>query len=375
MFIKKGLKIFVDGYLLNKEHQGTKTYIKELYKEFAAQNPNFSIYIGCFKDRIIEEEFSGQKNIKFIYYKDTKRIFRMFFEIPNIISKNKFDYAHFQYVIPLIRNRHCKYIVTIHDILFNDFPEYFSKAYRLKRNFLFGYSARKADILISVSEYSKQRIQKFYNLGDKKIYITPNGVSEAFLKPYTKEKAIDYISKKYGINNYMLYVSRIEPRKNQQAILSVFPLIENKDVNMVFIGEKTLENKILEKQLKELPLNVKKRIHFLNNISENDLLEFYKASRVFLYPTFAEGFGIPPLEAAALKIPVICSNKTALKDFHFFKPNLIDINQLNIFKEKIENVLTTNDINLENIQKYILTNYSWKKCATVLQYALKQKNV
>ena len=79
MFIRKELKIFVDGYLLNKEHQGTKTYIKELYKEFAENNPDFLIFIGCFEDKSLEQEFSKYANIEFIYFKQSSRILRMFF--------------------------------------------------------------------------------------------------------------------------------------------------------------------------------------------------------------------------------------------------------------------------------------------------------
>lgn len=362
MFIKKELKIFVDGYLLNKEHQGTKTYIKELYKEFAKQNPNFLIYIGCFEDKLIEKEFSEFTNIKFIYFKQSKRVLRMFFEIPKIISEYKFNYAHFQYVIPFVKLKTCKYIVTIHDILFNDFPEYFSLSYRLKRNFLFKQSAKKADILITVSEYSKKRIQKVYKTKKKEIFITPNGVSKIFLENYNKDDAIKSIHCKYNVKNYLLYVSRIEPRKNQQAILKVFSEIENTDLNVVFIGSKTLKNHILDHEYQNLSEKLKERVHFFNDISETDLLEFYRASKVFIYPTFAEGFGIPPLEAAALKIPVLSANNTALEDFYFFKPYQIDISDLELFKNKLNEMLENNNQhNLINIQKEIKKKYTWEQ--------------
>ncbi|MHB0755916.1 glycosyltransferase family 4 protein [Polaribacter sp. M15] len=359
---KKALKIFVDGYLLNKEHQGTKTYIKEIYKEFAKQNPSVLIYIGCFKDQSIEDEFSKYNNIKFIYFTQSKRILRMLSEIPKIITHYKFDYAHFQYVIPFFKSKSCKYIVTIHDILFNDFPQFFSLSYRIKRNFLFRISAKKSDVLLTVSEYSKQRIQEFYGLNNKEIGITPNGVSKLFFKDYNKKQSQDYIYKKYKVNNYLLYVSRIEPRKNQQALLKIFPDIDDKNTKIVFIGSKTLDNKTLDKEYNNLPYDVKKRVHFFNSISNNDLLEFYKAATVFVYPTFAEGFGIPPLEAAALKIPVVCSNKTALSDFNFFKPYHVNIENVNELKQKINELLKhKNKADLIEIQNQIKEYYTWEK--------------
>jgi|TARA_B110000908_G_C10248625_1_gene450422 glycosyltransferase involved in cell wall biosynthesis len=362
MFTKRKLKIFVDGYLLNKEYQGTKTYIIELYKEFAQENRDVLIYIGCFNSLKVEEYFFGIPNIKFIYFKSQSRISRMFFEIPKIIKKNKFDFAHFQYVIPFFKLKTCKYIVTIHDILFNDFSEYFSLFYRLKRNFLFKQSAKKSDILITVSEYSKRRIQKVYKTKKKEIFITPNGVSNVFLKEYIKEDSIKYVFSKYKVKSYLLYVSRIEPRKNQQAIIKVFSELENSDLNVVFIGSKTLENNILNKEYQKLSSNLKKRIYFFNAINEVDLVEFYRAAKVFVYPSFAEGFGIPPLEAAALKIPVISANNTALEDFSFFKPYHIDISDLVLFKSKLIDILESNNRhNLINIKNKIKEKYTWEQ--------------
>lgn len=373
MFIKKQLKIFVDGYLLNKEHQGTKTYIRELYKEFAKQNPDILIFIGCFKDLNIERGFVSYKNIRFIYYKQSNRVLRMFFEIPKIISDNKFEYAHFQYVIPFVTSKSCKYIVTIHDILFNDFKNYFSKAYRLKRNFLFKYSAKRAGFLLTVSNYSKDRIKSHYKLDNKEILITPNGVCEEYFREYNKEKSIRYIEGKFGIKNYILYVSRIEPRKNQQSLLKAFLEINLENTQLVFIGIKSINNKEFDFVLNNLDTSQKSKIHVLQNISEEDLFCFYNAAKVFVYPSFAEGFGIPPLEAGALKIPVLSSNKTAMKDFDFFESNLIDIENFENFKTSLINILKQkNESHLEKIQKSIKERYNWKKSSDIITDILKK---
>ena len=90
MNTKKPLKIFIDGYSLNKEPQGVTTYIKELYKEIATQTPNILFFIGCFEDDNIKEEFKSQKNIDFIFYKNKSRVYRMLFEIPKYIKRGAF---------------------------------------------------------------------------------------------------------------------------------------------------------------------------------------------------------------------------------------------------------------------------------------------
>lgn len=361
------LKIFVDGYILNKEHQGTKTYIIELYKEFAKRNPEVKIYIGCFETLKIQNLFLGIDNITFINYKNTSRVYRMFFEIPNIIRKYNFNFAHFQYVIPFIRSKSCKYIVTIHDILFNDFKQYFSKTYRLKRNFLFKFSAKNADFVLTVSNYSKERIIDFYNIKNKEIYITSNGVNSDYFKKYDKQVSVDYIFEKYKVRNFILYVSRIEPRKNQQVLLEVFKKLDIENLNLVFIGFNSLKNNKFEKDLYEIDKSLRKKILVINTLDNIDLLHFYKASKLFVYPSLAEGFGIPPLEAAAFNIPVICNDNTALKDFYFFKPYLFDFNDKNKLLRGIKSILNRENLNLEKIKNQIFKTYNWESASRVLE--------
>lgn len=371
MPIKESLKIFVDAYLLNKEHQGTKTYIKELYKEFSKRNKNSQLYLGCFEDDEVTNEFAEFKNIHFVYYKQKNRFLRMLSEIPRIIKKNDFDFAHFQYVIPFKRNSSTKYIVTIHDILFNDFKDQFSTAYRLKRNFLFKYSAKKSDFLCTVSSYSEQRLKTVYELGPKKIYITPNGVKQAYFNEFNKEKEQQFIQEKYGVQNYLLYVSRIEPRKNQQALIDHFSKLDA-DLSLVFIGERTLATVKLDQKLASLNKEVRERIHFLRGLSDKDLISFLRAAKAFVYPSLAEGFGIPPLEAAATQIPVLCSNATAMKDFHFFDPFHINFQKEEEITMKLKELLSETDKDrLLYISNTVKEQYSWSKACETLESIVK----
>lgn len=367
MSTKESLKIFVDAYLLNKEFQGTKTYIQELYKEFSKRNLEVKIYLGCFYSDEIVAQYSQYKNINLLFYKTKNRGMRMLFEIPEIIKKNKFQFAHFQYIIPFKRNNSTKYIVTIHDILFNDFKSYFSISYRLKRNFLFKYSAKKSDFLCTVSSYSKQRIQEVYNIQNKEIFITPNGVNSDYFKEYNKQKEQVYIKEKFSISNYILYVSRIEPRKNQQVLVNAFSKMP-KNYSLVFIGEKTLKNKELENELERLDFKTQQRIYFLNNVSDKDLLSFIRAAKAFVYPSIAEGFGIPPLEAAAAKIPVLCSNTTAMSDFKFFAPNHINFEKNTDISLYLEKMLTSiSSSKLVEISNQIQKNYSWSVASKMIE--------
>jgi glycosyltransferase involved in cell wall biosynthesis len=365
------MKIFVDAYLLNKEFQGTKTYIQGLYQEFARRNPNVQVYLGCFKSDELIQEYTSFENVHLIFYKNQSRLKRMLFEIPKLIEKHQFQFAHFQYVIPFKRSSQTKYIVTIHDILFNDFREEFSGSYRIKRNSLFKSSARKSDFLCTVSQYSSDRIQEIYKI-KKPIYITPNGVKDRYFDPFDKAKEQAYIAEKYQVQNYLLYVSRIEPRKNQHLLLRLFEKLP-KELQLVLIGARMEENDPIDRQWEQLNSEVKERVHFFKGISEKDLLSFIRASQVFVYPSKAEGFGIPPLEAAAARIPVLCSNATAMSDFTFFEPYHINFQNENDVLLSLQKILSeTNASQLNFISQEIQKNYSWEKASSVLESIIQQ---
>ncbi|MFY0632001.1 MAG: glycosyltransferase family 4 protein [Flavobacteriaceae bacterium] len=371
MPIKESSKIFVDAYLLNKEFQGTKTYIQGLYKEFSRRNPHVTVFLGCFKSDDVIAEYKDFENIHLIFYKNKSRLKRMLFEIPKLIQDYQFDFAHFQYVIPFKRSSRTKYIVTIHDILFNDFKDEFSKSYRLKRNSLFKSSANKCDFLCTVSNYSKQRIEEIYKV-KKEVFITPNGVDVSYFESYQKKEQQLRVLQKFKVQNYMLYVSRIEPRKNQQLVVQLLDKLP-RDLNLVFIGETTLKNNSLDQEIDKLNDELKKRIYFFNNINKEDLLSFIRGAKVFVYPSKAEGFGIPPLEAAAAGVPVLCSNATAMGDFSFFAPYHINFLNEEEVLLSLQKLLSGKDLpKLNYISDEIKKNYSWEKASSVLESIIRK---
>ena len=362
-------KIFVDAHAFDGEFQGTLTYVKELYLKIIEINPTIKIYFGANNIDKVKKYFGQYNNVDFIQYSSKSSLKRIFIEIPKIIDKLECTHAHFQYTIPFSKNKNCKYIVTIHDVLFNDFPKEFSLLYRLKRNSLFFLSAKRCDFLLTVSNYSKQKISEQYKIKEDKIIVTPNAVSEDYFEfSDTKNESRVYINDKYAVNNYILYVSRIEPRKNQILLLNTFinEKLWLKGYNLVLIGSNTLESGLLE-LINNLEKVAKKSIHWIEQVNYLDLKQFLNGAEVFVYPSKAEGFGIPPLEAGALFTPVLCSNATAMIDFDFFKPYFFDPeNKIEFVKLLLEIIENKENINLDEIQSSIKVRYSWDQSASIL---------
>ena len=130
----KKIKLFVDAHSFDKEYQGVRTYIKEMYNILLEHYPSLDIFFGATNVDQICTNFPLVKEKNIIHYKNRVNLLRFFHEIPSIIQKHGIDFAHFQYLSPFGKKK-CVYIVTTHDILFNDFKSDFSYTYRFIRNF------------------------------------------------------------------------------------------------------------------------------------------------------------------------------------------------------------------------------------------------
>ena len=110
-----------------------------------------------------------------------------------------------------------------------------------------------------------------------------------------------------------------------------------------------------------LPDGAKPCIYIRAGISDTDMLDFFRAADLFVYPSRAEGFGLPPLEAAAAKVPVLCSNATAMSDYSFFGDSSIDPNNYGLFRDKLADLLRNppETACLDQISAIVRERYSW----------------
>jgi glycosyltransferase involved in cell wall biosynthesis len=361
------IRILVDAHVFDGKYQGTTTYIKGLYNALV-QHEDIEITLAAKNIENLKNHFQDSR-FNFIALNSKSSTIRLLLEFPELIKKNKYDFAHFQYIVPPFQ-KNCKYITTIHDLLFLDFPRYFPFNYRLKNKLLFHYSALNSDIVCTVSRYSLDALVKHFKLKAESIVLTPNAVEKSFLE--NQNVTAINIKEKYSLRKFLLYVSRIEPRKNHELLLKAYldlQLYENFD--LVLIGKNDLFYKEYTDLFKTLPPAVGNSIKHLENITPYELKEFYKAAELFIYPSFAEGFGIPPLEAALLGCKVICSNESAMKDFTFFGESLFSPHNIEELKTKILNCLKDQDYPFEKIKKEITEKYDWKSAANNLSNKLK----
>jgi glycosyltransferase involved in cell wall biosynthesis len=374
----KRINLLVDAHVFDGEFQGSRTYIKEVYMQLI-NDESFNFYFAANNIENVQKEFGDRKNVFYLKLKSKSSFKRLLIEFPSLIRKYKFDYSHFQYIVPPIKLG--KYVVTTHDVIFLDYPEEFSFAYRASKYIMFKFSVLKADVLTTVSEYSKKSIAKFFNTDPAKISVVSNAVDKKYFESISIDESREYIASKYGLSNYILFVSRIEPRKNHAMIIRAFRelALYEKGYKLVFIGKESIPCKEYHRELDLLNEVDKTGLIHLDGISNGDLIKFYSAAQLTVYPSKCEGFGIPPLESAAMEVPTLCANASAMMEFDFFNESLFDPNDYEAFKkllsDRLEHPLPQSI--LHTYRDEISKRYSWAKSASKLGEIIKknyQKN-
>jgi len=247
------------------------------------------------------------------------------------------------------------FIITIHDLSFIRHPEWFTKKYSLYYKYLIYHISKKARKIITVSKFSKKEIIELLHINEEKIEIIYNAVPYIF----KKTKNINNLNR---FGNYILAVSSFDPRKNFIGLIQAYNKLRLKDIKLVIVGSK---HRIFSMQ--DLKEN-KKNIIFTGYVDDNELITLYQNALLFVYPSFYEGFGLPPLEAMAHGCPVVVSQTSSLPEIcgdaaYYINP--YDINDISHgIKEVLKDSILRNKL-IKNGNKRV-SLFNWENSAKKL---------
>ncbi|MFT8315263.1 MAG: glycosyltransferase family 1 protein [Clostridium sp.] len=343
---------------------GIGTYTENILKNLISID-NLNKYVLYWSGENYEKFKNNNTTIRMA----SKRYHRFFQEyfFPKDIKKDNIDIYHIsQNGIGLSQNINCLKIVTIHDLIPYIMPETVGKGYLLKFLRDMPRIIEEANAIITVSEYSKKDILKFFPISPDKIFVTPLA-ADSIYRPLNKNNCKEYIAKKYNIiSPFILYVGGFSARKNVSSLIKAYEKISNeinKDIKLVICGAKKddIENLI------KMSCNSKtsNNIIFTDFIPTEDLPIFYNSCEVFVYPSLYEGFGLPPLEAMSCGTPVITSNSTSIPEVTDNCAMLIDPIDTDMLSDKLYKVLTSEvikkDLSIKGLKRSL--EFSWLKTA------------
>jgi len=210
--------------------------------------------------------------------------------------------------------RACKLVLTRHDII-DRLPEYCvgeNWSGRLRKRLGDFVSVHSADKFLTVSEFSRQDICRFYGLSAERVVVTHNAAHPRFLeKAMDEEKA--RIRAQYALpQTYLLFLGGFDAKKNVGALVEAYALLPRDAPAFVLAGVRKWEYSKIAARIHELGLG--QRMHCPGRIDDADLPALYQAALAFVHPSRYEGFGLQLVEAMSSGIPVLASNTTSFPE-------------------------------------------------------------
>ena len=301
------MRIGFDGKRFFHNNTGLGNYSRSLIKvlsdyfpenEYLLYNPKKTnkYTLSNFKNSVQEILPEG------FFFKNLKSLWRLYFVSKKIKEQNIAIFHGLSGEIPLGLPKKIKKVVTIHDLIFVRYPNLYSYFDRKIHFLKFKYAAKKSDIVVAISQQTKNDIVSFLGISEHKIKVIYQGCNAIYKQAFT-EIEIENTLKKYQLpKEYILNVGTIEKRKN---LLVLLKSITKTNKNVVVIGKKTDYFKEIWNYI--VLNNLEKQVYFLKNLSLEEMAIIYQKSKLFIYPSIFEGFGIPIIEALYSKTPVISS--------------------------------------------------------------------
>ncbi|MBR6968234.1 MAG: glycosyltransferase family 4 protein [Ruminococcus sp.] len=240
-----------------------------------------------------------------------------FLPVPySLFFGRKSDITHFfNYIVPPFV--HGKKVVTVHDMVYKAFPETVRGRTRYMLESGLKRSMKRADIIVTDSEFSKAEIIRYFPQHEHKIRVVPCGVDLERFRPCETPERIPEVKKSLDIDgDYFLYLGNIEPRKNLERLISAYAVFAKKAgaeaPKLVLAGGKGWLDSGIYSRVGKLGLSG--RVIFTEYVPSEDMNPLMCGAVAFVFPSIYEGFGMPPLEAMACGVPVLASGEASLPE-------------------------------------------------------------
>jgi glycosyltransferase involved in cell wall biosynthesis len=310
-------------------------------------------------------------NAELVYVPVPNNMLANLFVLPYFARRLKLDLV-FSQTFPAIKNRF-KNISIIYDVLFEEHPEYFTWKERLYFSSLKWFTKNTDRIIVNSSSVAADLLKHNYATASSKIDLIPLGVGKQY-QPLSNHNStlVDQVRKKYHLpSSFILFVGRLNARKNIEALLKCLPLLEDKAIKLLIVGKEDWK----EGDLKEVIKNpdIGNRVRLTGEISDEELVILYSMATIFCFPSFAEGFGLPPLEAMASGVPVVVSETTSLPEVCGDAALYIDPHQPQSIAKMIDLLLQDKALYAELRMKGLerASGFTWEKTACKLMESIK----
>jgi glycosyltransferase involved in cell wall biosynthesis len=304
------MRFSVDAHAIGRHLTGNEVYIRNLLEGFARLDraSEFIAYVSTpAAVRSVPEGFRRRLVANNPYW-------RLGADLSRKLREDRPDLIHVQYTAPL----YCPVpvVVCVHDVSYLGHPEYFPPLRAMQLRLTVRRTVRMAARVLTPSDFSRREILRAYSLDPEKVEVVPNAVSSVF-RQRSREQAAAEVRRRFGVPSpFILTVGDLQPRKNQEGLIAAFEELlrhhPHLPHHLVLVGQAGWAGtRVMAAAARSAVGN---RTHFPGFVSDPELLDFYSACEVFVFPSLYEGFGLPIIEAMACGRAVACSNVTAMPE-------------------------------------------------------------
>jgi glycosyltransferase involved in cell wall biosynthesis len=357
-----GMRFAIDAHTIGRHLTGNETYVRNLLRQYPRlqENESFLAYVCSEPEaaRALPDEIDRRRV-------SSNPFLRLGYELGLRTRLDQPSLLHVQYTAPLF----CAVptVVSVHDVSYIDRPDFFARWRVMQLRSSVERTVRRAAAILTVSNFSRQRIASVYGIPEEQIEVIYNGVSPAY-RPIDRNKAVQTLTRKYGLPHpFLLTVGDLQPRKNHKTLIYAFEEMLEADPSLphhlVCVGKDTW----FSKEIREIASRSRfaKRIHFPGFVPDEDLPYFYNACDLFVFPSFYEGFGIPLVEAMACGRAVACSNCTAMPEVVDSAALLFDPHSISGMARCIRDLLREKELRtrMERLALQNASRFRWEEAA------------
>lgn len=306
------MKILIDLTSLADNFSGIERFALSITQELVKDANNQ--YILIFKNKIHEAFKEEMPNVEKYVIRSNHKLIAAQIKLPIELTRHKADIYFFPAFTAPFFFFSRKSVSTIHDLGCWDCPSANKKIMDLYFQILNKKAAANSKYIVTVSNFSKDRIEKILHVNKDNIFVIYNGISDYF-RDKTSIKPFNEITEKYKLpNEYILCLSTVEPRKNMRLLIDAYSDMYSEgelSTDLVLAGRKGW---LVDDILSGITDEVLEHIHFTGFIDDQDLPSIYHYAQLFVFPSLYEGFGIPPLEAMASGTIVLSSDATSMPE-------------------------------------------------------------
>lgn len=366
------MKICLEAYHLILKGGGIRNYIYYLLKTMATLSPEdeFLTFCNYFYEKVYASKFK-LANVNYNNFYFPRRLLTYcwknfnFPKIENLVGK--VDIVHGTHILlpPTIK---AKKVLTVHDVIYLKHPEYYlnKKLYEYSFKVLLPHFLKQADVIITISQSTKNDLQELFKIKEEKIKVIYYGIDFSFNKIVSSEENKKILKKLNIKTPYIFYsIGTIEKRKNLETTLEAFKIFLaeiKKEFYLVLAGFGEFPENILKK-IQEL--NLTNQVILKNFLNKEEIVSLLLNCEMVLYPSLYEGFGLPVLEALMCEKPLITSNISSLPEVAGDAAILINPKSKEEIAKAMYNIAVNNKLKEElRIKgKERIKNFSWESSA------------